>query len=693
MPELLIEIGTEEIPATYLEPATRSLGEGLARALLEARIAASGPSLLFTPRRLVVHFEAVAATGESRTERRTGPAARIAFDAEGKPSKAALGFARSAGVDPAKLEIVETEKGPYVTAVVTDEGEPTAAVLARALPGVLAGISFPKSMRWTGSPVPFARPIRNLVVLLGDEVIAAEAAGVTAGRATIGHPFLAPQRFDLATADLGAYREALRERRVLADPDERRAVILGGLASLLGRQPDAAATGSLLEEVVNLTEWPVVIEGRIDGEYLELPVEVLEVSMRVHLRFFPVLDAEGRPEARFLAVMNRDTGSADIVREGNERVLRARLTDARFFFGADRHHRLESFVPRLGDKALHRELGSYLDKTERVGALGVWLAEAARRPGAAAAVALAARLATADLATEMVGEFPELQGTMGRIYATLDGEPAEVARAIGEHYRPRGPDDGLPEGDASVLLALAEKLDDLAAFFSIGGAPTGSSDPFGLRRQALGLIRISFGRDVSFPVRAAVGRAIAPLGVQEPEKLAAEIVAYLGDRLYQSLTDEGFRYDLVRACLGAGFDDLPDRRRRLAALTTVAGEPVWAPLVEVVERTGNIIRGSDVASEIDPVLLTEDAERALHDTLARRSPVVRELLDRGAYAEAAREFVSSFGSVVHAFFAAVYVNVDDAAVRANRVALLGKVNELFAARVADLARVEKDAVG
>lgn len=693
MPDLLVEIGTEEIPAGYLAGGVRALADAIAGALRDARIAAPEPTTLATPRRLAVHFADLPESGESVTERRTGPAAKIAFDAEGNPTKAALGFARGAGIDPSALEVVETDKGPYVSAVVTSEGRKTADVVADALAGALAATPFPKTMRWTGSPVSFARPVRNLVVLLGSEVVAAEAAGLVAGRTTRGHPFLAPELFELASADLAVYRDALRERFVVADAGERRERIVAGLAARIGKERAADAEPALLAEVVGLTEWPVVIEGRIDESFLALPLEVLEVSMRVHLRFFPVLDADGRPEGRFLAVMNRTEDSADVVREGNERVLAARLTDARFFFGEDRKARLEDRVDRLRDKALHRDLGSYLDKAERLASLVRRIAPGLGLGAAADDAARAARLAKADLVTEMVGEFPELQGTMGRIYARLDGEADAVAEAIEDHYRPRGPEDALPRGDAAVLLSIAEKLDNLAAFFRVSGAPTGSSDPFGLRRTAIGLLRISAEKDVPLPLGASVEAAVALVGADDPAKLRDEILAYLRERLYQALTDEGRRYDLVRAALAAGFDIVPDLRRRVATLEALAAEPFWPGLVEVVERTHNITRGAEVPAEIDPALLADDEEKALHAVLVERGPAVQTLLDAGDYDAAARAFADAFAGPVHAFFEKVFVNVDDAKLRANRMALLGRVNGLFAARVADLARVEKGSGG
>ncbi|MHC4470724.1 MAG: glycine--tRNA ligase subunit beta [Planctomycetota bacterium] len=677
MPDLLIEIGVEEIPASYIAPALFEIGEALHSGLAEAGLTVESPTLLATPRRLVLHFAGLPEATETSTEERVGPAAKIAFDGDGKPTKAGLGFARGQGVDPEDLRVVETDKGARVAATVTIPGLPTAEVVAGLLPAALRSAPFPKTMRWTGSEIPFARPIRNLVVLLGEEVVPVAIAGVPAGRATPGHPFLAPEPLDVASADLEAFVGLLREARVMVDHAERREAILSQLAEHGLSDPHEG----LLDEVTFLAEWPRVIEGAIDPAFLELPFEVLETAMRVHLRFFPVTDAKGRPEPRFLAVTNREEGSADVVRGGNEKVLASRLYDARFFLGEDRRRSLEDFVPELENKELHRKLGSYRDKADRIAVLAEHVAASAwPDEDLAGKVRRASLLAKADLVTEMVGEFPELQGTVGRIYAALDGEDPDVAAAIEDHYRPRGPNDRLPGGAVSIAVALAEKLDDLASFLAAVGPPSGSSDPFGLRRQTLGLIRITRHLEISFSLKAAFAVASGPYD---------ELMAYLGERLYQFWIDEGLRYDLVRATLAAGFDDLADFHARVAAVTAASENEWWPRLVEVAERTTNILKGAEVAADVDESLLEEKEEHELLKALRDHEDAVAELLDRGDYVKGAKAFADAFGEVVHRFFESVFVNVDDEALRANRLALLGRVNALFASRVADLSDVDR----
>ena len=690
MPDLLIEIGTEEIPASYSEPALAAFEAALTSACGKARLTLPEARRLGTPRRLTLHFADVAGMSESLTVERMGPAAKIGFDADGNPTKAALGFARGQGVDPSDLRVVETKKGPYVAVTVREEGVPAGEIVAAALPGALRSIPFPKVMRWTGSDLSFARPIRGLAVVFGNDPVDLTVAGVRSSGGVPGHPFLSEGRLALESADLDIYRQGLIERCVVADPKERRERILAGLAGYLDEDQLADVHDGLLDEVTWLAEWPVVVQGRIDEEFLELPVEVLETAMRVHLRFFPVLDADGRPEARFLAVMNRTEASAPTVTAGFERVLRSRLSDARFFLAEDAKRTLEEMVPELGDKALHRELGSYLDKVGRLEELSGWLAEENGLAGECEAVARAARLAKADLVTEMVGEFPELQGTIGRIYALRDGESPEVATAIEDHYQPRGQGGWLPRGRVAQVVAAAEKLDNLVAFFSVGGPPTGSSDAFGLRRQALGLLRLAAEGEIRIPLAAAIRRAIRVLGVEDAAALEAEVLGFVRDRLYRATLDEGRRYDLVRAALGAGFDDVRDFHRRVHALHAVAGEDWWPRLVEVVERTGNILKGAARADTVEAGLLEDGDERELHDALLKSAPGIEALIAAQEYAGAARAFSDAFSDVVHAFFTNVYVNVEDERVRANRMALLGRVNDLFAERVADLSDVGKE---
>jgi glycyl-tRNA synthetase beta chain len=685
MPDLLIEIGTEEIPALQAGPALTAIAAALRAGAAGRRLVLPEPVLLGTPRRLAFWFEGVEERAPSVTEERRGPAAKAAFDGEGKPTKAAEGFARSAGVAVSDLRVANTDKGAWVVASVRREGAFAADVITEVLPAALRAAGFAKVMRWTGSDLLFARPIRWLVALLGRAVVPVRAAGVEAGRTTRGHRFLRPGPVDLESSSLDDYRRVLGERCVRVDPARRRALILEGLPAAFGR--DDGTIGKLLEEVVWLAEWPVVVEGRIDAEFMALPLAVLETAMRVHLRFFPVVDREGNPEPRFFSVMDREECSAALVREGNERVLRSRLSDARFFLSEDRRKRLEERLPALADKAVHRDLGSYAAKAERLRDLAGWLGgELGLDEAEMARAARAALLCKADLLTQMVGEFPELQGVIGRHYALLDGEEPEVAEAIEDHYRPRGPTDALPRGKVATVLSLAEKLDNLAGFFRVAGAPTGSADPFGLRRQALGLLRVCVEKDASFPLVEALRRAAVFHGA--PPGLPEAVLDFIRDRFYHAAVEEGFRYDLVRATLGAGLDDVPACRRRLLAVREMSALEWWPRVVTLVERTANILRGQSPAESVDEALLAEPAEKALFAALTRAGPEVSRLAGEQRYAEAGSLYAVALSDLVQEFFARVFVNVEDAALRGNRLALLARIHRLFASRVADLSLVE-----
>ncbi len=697
MPDLLIEIGTEEIPSSYIPAAVESIGDALRKGLSGARLKTGVLTLLHTHRRMVIHLTDVSATGESVTEDRRGPPARAAFDADGNPTKAALGFARGQGVDPSELKLVETKKGSYVSAAVTVAGESAAAVLGRVLPNALRSTPFPKSMRWTGSDTTFARPIRYLTAILGEEALPLAAAGLTASRETRGHAFLAPEAIPLESANLERYREVLGEHFVMVDPKERRLHILAGIAAAAGDAAAAAVHPGLLSEVIGMAEWPNILTGTIEDEYLELPVEVLETAMRVHLRFFPVVTPDGGMEPRFLAVMDRRKEAADLVREGMERVLCSRLADARFFNGEDRKTRLSDLVPDLDDKSVHRELGSYGDKVRRMESLaGDFLVDATGLDAPVAKVRRAALLCKADLLTEMVGEFPELQGTVGRIYAGRDGEDEAVALAIEDHYRPRGPRDDLPRGPVSLVVALSEKLDNLVSFVSVAGLPSGSSDPFGLRRQALGIIRVTCEKEVSLDLEAALFAAAGTLpGLDAARRgeLTEQVLGFVRERFYQWSVDAGLRYDLVRAAMGASAVPFDARscRRRTEALMKMADEPFFDPLMVVVERTANITRDMGKGVPLDPELLVEEEEQTVGLVLAQVREELDALLLAEDYVTLGRRFAEAFGGPVHAFFEKVFVNVEDPALRANRLALLREVNGLFGGPVADLSKVAKRA--
>ena len=502
--DLLVEVGCEEIPAAECGEARRQLAERAGTALAEAGLPYAVVRTLGTPRRLTLIVQGLAARQEAREEWVRGPSRAAAYGPDGEPTRAALGFARGQGVDVADLVVRETPQGAYVFARKVHPGRPAAQVLAEQLPAILGGLEFRRTMRWGDGEHRFIRPVHWLVALLGEEVLPVTFAGVRAGRVTYGHRFLHPGAVELASASEEDYRRRLAEAFVVVDPEERRQRIVEqaqAVAAAVGGE--AEIDPELLDEVVDLVEYPTAFTGSFAAEMLELPRDVLVTTMKVHQRYFPVRrPGESRLLPYFIAVRNGDRQHLDTVRQGNERVIRARLADARFFFQQDRQRRLADRVPDLERVSFLPGLGTLLDKTRRLERLVGWLAERLGLPAAERELAMrAAHLAKADLVTSLVYEFTELAGRMGREYALLDGEPPAVAEALGEQYLPRGGDDGeLPSTWPGLLLAIADRADTLAGCFAAGLEPTGSQDPYGLRRAGVGLLRLLGGPAAEGPV-------------------------------------------------------------------------------------------------------------------------------------------------------------------------------------------------
>ena len=720
MSDLLLEIGTEEIPAAYIEPALEQLAGALERLLAENRLAAESVRATGTPRRLTVAASGVPEQQAPVREEIVGPPAGAAFKEDGSPGKAASGFARAQGVPVESLTIKDTPKGPYVAAVVEHEGAPALQLLPGLLQQAVSSLSFPKSMVWPlrtpddGPPSTcapegafrFARPIRRVVALFGCEVVPVEIAGVRAGRTTYGHPFLAPDPIELRDASFDVYGEALKEAYVLMDLKARRETIRSEINLMLSRHGSSLHEEALLDEVTNLVEYPHAVEGGFDEGLLGLPDCVLVAAMKEHQRYFPVRDGEGRLLARFICVSNRSAAQEDAVREGNERVLRARLEDARFFWEEDRRTALAQRVPLLKDVVYLGGLGNNLQRSERLGELSTRIAhmmglteqqiEHVRRT---------ARLCKADLLTGVVGEFPSLQGVVGRELALKDGEPPEVADAIAEHYRPTGADDELPSGPVSIALALADKLDVMAGCFALGLLPSGSQDPYALRRNALGILLILEKKQLDLHLHELVRAAAEVLARQAPSLSAAELevpvdelLEFFRDRLYHAGVDRGFAHDLVRATLAVGFNrGVPEVElnynvrnfwKRLAALSECAGREWWPALVELVDRTFRIQRDLDVPLEVREQLLQEQDEKELWELYkANRGAIVGQF-ENEQYSEAAQRYCSALARKVHVFFDNVFVNVEDEALQRNRKSLCGEIYYLFADRFADLYLIE-----
>lgn len=690
--DLFLEIGTEEIPSGFLGRAFEDLCRLAKKTLGEARIAHGEVRALGTPRRLVLAVSDVAETQESLEERVMGPAKSVAYDESGNPSKAAAGFAKGQGVAVEALEIVETEKGEYVSAVRKEEGRPTAEVLPERLPALIQGLGFRKSMRWGDGDLRFARPIHWIVAILGGRVIPFELGGVASGDRSRGHRFMAPGEFGVE--GLEAYIEEARERFVIVDPEERTA-LTRQLAEAAAREAGGAILpdDDLLEEVAGLVEYPTPILGTIESEYLDLPREVLITTMKHHQRYFSVINGkEGGERAllpNFVAVSNTRAEDPDVIRKGYERVLRARLSDAAYFYREDVKRPLEDYVKSLKDVIFQKDIGTSFEKVERVVELARWLA-GRLAPDETQRTTRAAWLCKADLETRMIYEFPELQGIMGREYARLSGEEEAVCRAIDEHYRPRGADDGFASAGSAAFVAVADKLDTIVGYVGLGKLPSGSEDPFGLRRAARGVLGTILEHEYRLNLLELIDVAAEPLarqlGIPEHGDLAFQALDFLASRLENLFLTEGFRVDLIRAILEAWKQsrDIVDARMRLGALTAISKDEGFEPLTTTFKRVMNIIAGG-TPQVVQDHLLCEDAERALYAVYKERERKIQTLLEDKKYVDALRE-IASLRPAVDKFFDDVLVMAVDADLRNNRLSLLASIGGLFA-QIADFRKI------
>ncbi len=693
---LLLEIGTEELPASFVVPALEELQRALEEKLAASHLTHGAVRPLGTPRRLAVLVEAVVRRSPDLRRQVLGPPVKASFAPDGSATRAAEKFAQGHGRKVADLLRVQTPKGEYLAVDVEEQGKSAEELLPGLLSQVVHGLTFRKSMRWGDVEQTFARPVQWLVAMYGTSVLPFVFADVRSGRETRGHRFLAPAPIALPHAS--DHAAALERSHVVADVSIRRARLHRAVREAATRAGGVLREDeALLDEVTQLVELPCPVVGSFEERHLQLPAEVLVQEMRSHQRYFSVVDGSGKLLPRFVAVSNTPVRDEALSRRGYERVLGARLTDGRFFFDQDRKTPLAARVPELARVVWQGQLGSYGEKVERLRALAGWLGREAGLERLLPTVDRAALLAKADLVTGMVGEFPELQGVMGRQYALDSGEAPEVALAIAEHYLPRGPADALPTGDAGALVGLADRLDTLAGLFALRKQPTASTDPFGLRRACLGVIRLVLGRGLRLHLGRTLDQALRLLLPKLPKAdlaaTRAELLEFFRGRLRALWTDSA-RPDVVEAVLSAGFDDLRGAEARVQALGALVKTPEFLPLAESVKRAVNIVekQGSDIqGDEVKEALLELPAERALHAAaLAAEARVSAALA-----AEDVREALDAAASLrgpVAAFFETVRVMADDKAVRENRVRLLRRVARVFAP-LADFGRIQVDAGG
>ena len=702
--DLLVEIGTEELPPKSLLTLCTAFAEGVEKGLREAGLQFKAVEPFATPRRLAVRVRRLSERQPDRPLEKRGPPVKAAFDASGQPTQAAIAFARGCGVEADALERLDTPKGQWLVFRGVEPGASTVELLPAIVVTALEGLPVARRMRWGAGEAQFVRPVHWVVLLFGRDVVDTEILGIRTGNVTYGHRFMAPRPIRLATP--ATYERQLRKQgRVLADVQERRDTIRRGVsATAEGLGGDAVLSEALLDEVTGLVEWPVPLAGRFDAQFLELPPEVLIATMQDHQRYFPVRDREGRLMPWFVTVANIASLDPPQVIAGNERVVRPRLSDAAFFYATDRQHRLDSRLEALQRVTFQTQLGSLHQKTERVRALARTIA--AGMGGDRQLADRAAQLSKCDLLTTMVGEFPELQGLMGRYYARHDGEHVEVAEALREQYLPRFAGDALPVTRTGMAVSIADRLDTIAGIYATGQKPSGTRDPFGLRRAALGLLRTSIERGLELDLQQLLAQAVAAARTDmeavaatqgrpsPPVDLVAlrdEVYDYVVERLRAYYLEGGAgsavtpeMFDAVLATRPASPLDFDARLRALARFLQL---PDAAGLAAANKRIANILRKTDeaIGDSVDAQRLIDPAEQILAEQVVAIARQVEPRFEVRDYTAGLQQ-LAALRKAVDDFFESVMVMTDDAGLRSNRLALLNRMRGLFM-RVADLSRL------
>lgn len=694
MSNLLLEIGSEEIPAGYISPALNALSSALIQKLTDARIDHGSAEVYATPRRLAVTIRDVADKQQSIQSEVVGPPAKVGFDSQGNPATPALKFAEKVGVPVKKLIVKETAKGDYLSAVIRQRGAATRKLLADILPQVILSVPFPKKMRWADLDIEFARPIHTILALLGNKVIPFQFGNLKSGRYTHGHSFMSPAKIKLEAPE--DYIDALRSAHVIADIDQRRSMLQQGITEVARQLKGRILQDDELVDIVNnLVEYPVPVAGKFDDAFLDVPDEVLINAMREHQKYFAVVDKDNKLMPCFIAVNNTVAQDMAVVAKGHERVLRARLADARFFYQGDLKISNDERVQMLKKVLFQAELGTVHEKIERVAGTAEFISDAVEpKAGSAAEIAdlkkhamRAAMLSKADLVSQVVGEFPKLQGIMGRIYAAVAGEPPAVATAIEEHYRPVYSGAPLPETLAGAVLSIADKIDSICGCFSVGLVPTGASDPYALRRQGIGILQIMKDQGFSFSLSDLITHSLKGFKPQNLPAVQEQVSAFLRNRLTNLLTDDGFSKDTVGAVLSVAADNIPDTWHRAAALEQLKAKPDFEPLAVAFKRVVNIIKKADDIAKIEPdqKLFQHESESALLNAYEQVKNQVEDDLSKGLYDRALVK-IASLRNPVDAFFDGVMVMAEDIQVRNNRLALLGVIAALFG-NLADFSKL------
>jgi glycyl-tRNA synthetase beta chain len=690
MNTLLLEIGSEEIPAGYIQPALDALKSNLLQKLTDTRLGHGEAKVYATPRRLSILVEDVAEKQTSITEDLIGPPERVGFDADGNPTVAAEKFAEKAGISLRSLKVKKTEKGRYLYVRKTQKGLAAKTVLSKLLPDVIKAIPFPKTMRWGDLSLVYTRPIHWIVALLGESVVSFTMENIKSGRYTFGHRFLSSGKINIGHPD--EYLEKLRDAYVWADIKERKQGVEQQIA-----QQAASCNGKVLfdpelvDTVVNLIEYPAPVTGTFEKKYLKLPSQILITAMREHQKYFAIIDKNEKLMPYFIAVNNTRTKDMNLVATGHERVLRARLSDAEFFYESDVKVLAESRVNKLKGVLFQARLGSMYEKMERVTELAGYLAELAQdNPEMKNWAQKAARLCKSDLVSQVVGEFPKLQGIMGKVYATVDKEPEEVAAAIEEHYRPTFSGGVLPETSTGAIVAIADKIDSICGCFSVGLLPTGGADPYALRRQGIGIINIMIEKGFSFSLRQLIEKATGLFAHKAKEDvvvISEKVYVFIKNRISRMLEEEGVSRDVVGAIVDISIDHVPNTWKRAKALDALRAQPDFEPLAVAFKRVVNIIKKAPAldASAIEESLFENPSETALFKKLIEVEKKVETELQEGSF-DRALHHMATLRNPVDSFFDDVLVMSEDLKVRNNRLSLLKRIADLFE-KIADFSKI------
>jgi glycyl-tRNA synthetase beta chain len=691
MRDLLFEIGTEEIPAGFLGSALEQLENRFNKKAADLKLGHGSIKVMGTPRRLALVVRDVAEKQDDIREELLGPSKKAAYDADGKLTRAAEGFARSKGVDVGDLKVVDTPKGEYLMLFRELVGKETSTLLPDLLHSLILELSFPKSMRWGSNNLSFARPIQWIVALFGEQVIPLSHEGIDSANISSGHRFLAKDKFEIKSAEF--YESQLREKDVVVDPARRRAQVVEEIKNAVAESNQlpggtVAIDEELVDTVTNLVEIPFGVCGVFDEKFLQLPAEVLITSMREHQKYFPVVNSDGELLAGFVAVNNTRVNDVDVTRKGHQRVLRARLEDALFFYNTDRETTLEARIPLLQTIIFQAKLGTMLEKNDRLVKLVRILADSVD-PSLAEDCCRAALLCKTDLLSDMVGEFPSLQGTMGGAYALHGGEKPGVATAIKEHYMPKRAGADIASTDIGALLGLADRFDTLAGCFGIGQVPTGTADPFGLRRITLAILHTIEGHNYTISLSEIIHKALALYGnkVDGSRETVDNVLNFIKGRFANDCIRRGYTGEAADAAVSVKFDDVNDCLQRIHSIVKIRKEPAFGVLAASYKRVRNIIKDNQQTS-VDIALFDHKAEEHLYNLFLDVRKEMEHLIREREYTRAL-EAMLKMKEPVDTFFDEVMVMAEDDAVRQNRLNLLTALGDLIL-QIGDISKLQEN---